>query len=60
MVLSILLVFWLAGRIYRRSALRFGTPMKLSAASHVSHLLLSFIARKLDINMRFLYPRGDE
>jgi len=32
MVASILLVMWIAGRIYQRSVLRFGTPMKLREA----------------------------
>jgi ABC-2 type transport system permease protein len=32
MVASILVVMWIAGRIYQRSVLRFGTPMKLREA----------------------------
>ncbi len=32
MIASILLVMWIAGRIYQRSVLRFGTPMKLREA----------------------------
>ena len=32
MAVSILFVVWIAGRLYQRSVLRFGTPLKLREA----------------------------